>query len=74
MTVLIALAKLCVSDRLLIYTDISWNIYENLLNYLGNLPDFKVIYNQGTLQIISPSSRHEIYKKMLGILVGNYCL
>ncbi|NER08870.1 MAG: Uma2 family endonuclease, partial [Okeania sp. SIO3C4] len=62
------------SERLLISTDISWNIYENLLNYLGNSPYFKVIYHQGTLQVISPSSRHEIYKKMLGMLVENYCL
>ncbi|GFZ95945.1 Uma2 family endonuclease [Okeania sp. KiyG1] len=62
------------SDRLLISTDISWNIYENLLDYLGNSPYFKVIYHRGTLQIMSPSSRHEIYKKMLGMLVENYCL
>ena len=52
------------SDRLLISTDISWNIYENLLDSLGNSPYFKVIYHRGTLQIMSPSSLHEIYKKM----------
>ena len=62
------------SNRLLISTDISWNIYENLLDYLGNYPYFKVIYDRGTLQVISPSSRHDIYKKILGMLVENYCL
>ncbi|MEB3342186.1 Uma2 family endonuclease [Okeania sp.] len=62
------------SDRLLIYGDISWNTYENLLDYLGNSPYFKVVYHQGILQIMSPSSRHEIYKKTLGMLVENYCL
>ncbi len=61
-------------QRLLISTDISWNIYENLLDYLGNSPDFKVIYDRGTLQVMSPSSCHDIYKKMLGMLVENYCL
>ncbi len=62
------------SEKLLISTDISWNIYEKLLNYLGDSPDFKVIYHQGTLQVMSPSSRHEIDKKMFGMLIENYCL
>jgi Uma2 family endonuclease len=62
------------SDKLLISTNISWNIYEDLLNYLGDSPYFKVIYQQGILQVMSPSSRHEIDKKMLGMLVENYCI
>ncbi|NEP05286.1 MAG: hypothetical protein F6K25_26890 [Okeania sp. SIO2G4] len=41
---------------------------------MGNSPYFKVIYHRGTLQVKSPSSRHEISKKMLGMLVENYCL
>lgn len=62
------------SDRLFISTDISWNIYEELLKFLGESPYFKVIYDRGILQVMSPSSRHEIDKKMLGMLVENYCL
>ena len=62
------------SNCLLISTDITWKSYENLLDYLGNSPYFKVIYDRGTLQIMSPSSRHETYKKTLGMLVENYCL
>jgi Uma2 family endonuclease len=61
-------------EQLLISTDISWNIYEDLLDSLGDSPYFKVIYHQGTLQVMSPSSRHEIDKKMLGMLIENYCL
>lgn len=61
-------------EQLLISSNISWQVYEELLIYLGDSPEFKVIYNQGTVKIMSPSSRHEIDKKMLGILVENYCL
>lgn len=62
------------SDQIFISSGVSWIIYENLLNYLGDYSNFRVIYNQGILQVMSPSSRHEIDKKMLGILVENYCL
>ncbi len=62
------------SDQLLISTGISWNVYEDLLSHLGDSPYFKVIYHQGILQVMSPSSRHEIDKKMFGMLVENYCL
>lgn len=61
-------------DQLLITTDISWDLYEDLLNYLGDSPYFKVTYNQGILQVMSPSSCHEIDKKMFGMLIENYCL
>ncbi|MEA5509692.1 Uma2 family endonuclease [Crocosphaera sp. UHCC 0190] len=62
------------SDQLLILSGIPWEIYADLLQYLGDSPLFRVIYDQGILQIMSPSSRHEIDKENIGILLETYLL
>ncbi len=39
--------------------DVSWDEYEELLAQMGNKPGYRVNYDRGRLEIMSPSSEHE---------------
>ncbi|GBF81102.1 hypothetical protein [Aphanothece sacrum] len=60
------------SEELLIISGVSWSIYEQWLNIMGDKSQFRVTYLEGMLQIMSPSRRHESYKKLLGMLLEAY--
>lgn len=49
----------------LILNEISWEEYEELLADLSDSSGVRVSYNNGRLEIMSPSSMHEMYKEML---------
>src|SRR5213593_449658 len=52
----------------LIVPGVSWEQYEDLLNDLADHPAVRVSYDEGTLQIISPLSEHELYKEFISDL------
>lgn len=51
---------------------VSWKIYENLLNSLQDSPEFRIKYLEETLEIRSPSRRHESDKKRIALLIETY--
>ena len=48
----------------LIFADVSWDEYEQLLADLGDCYGFRIFYDNGRLEIMSPSSFHEMYKDL----------
>jgi Uma2 family endonuclease len=54
-------------ERLLLH-DISWERYEELLEELSE-HRWRIAYDEGRLEIMSPSSRNESIKKLIGRLV-----
>jgi Uma2 family endonuclease len=48
----------------LIFGDVSWDEYEQLLADLGDSNRVRVYYDAGRLEIMSPSSFHEMYKEL----------
>lgn len=55
-----------------ITTGVSWEQYKALLEKLGDSLRYRVTYLEGTLEIISPSRRHEINKKNISRLLEAY--
>src|SRR4030095_6865052 len=53
-------------------TGVSWNQYEDLLTKLGDRPRYRVTYLEGVLEIMSPSRRHEVWKKNISRLLEAY--
>ena len=47
------------ADSVLIQHDVSWNDYEELLDAVGEASSLRICYDEGTLQVMSPSSKHE---------------
>jgi Uma2 family endonuclease len=57
----------------LIMPQVSWDDYERLLEGLAERPHFKVSYDCGMLEIMSPGHRHEAHDQLIGDLVLIAC-
>ncbi|MBW4613371.1 MAG: Uma2 family endonuclease [Desmonostoc vinosum HA7617-LM4] len=55
-------------SRLVLY-DISWEMYEKLLEVFAEHPTPRITYYQGTLELMTPLPEHERYSWTLGRLV-----
>jgi Uma2 family endonuclease len=56
-----------------IFTGISWEQYEALLEDIGDdFPGLHVAYLEGTLELMSPSRKHESNKSAIGSLLEAY--
>ena len=53
----------------LLLKNVSWQMYENILEELGDKRASKVNYSQGLLEIMTPLSEHEFDKEIIGDLV-----
>ncbi|MBF2006223.1 MAG: Uma2 family endonuclease [Chlorogloeopsis fritschii C42_A2020_084] len=62
------------SDQILLMNGISWDIYETLLKSCQNISHYRFKYLEGTLEIMSPSRRHEVDKKIIALLLETYFL
>ncbi len=62
------------SDQILLMNGISWDIYETLLQGFNNNSHYRWKYLEGTLEIMSPSRRHEFNKKIIALLLEAYFL
>jgi Uma2 family endonuclease len=58
----------------LILRDISWEEYEELLDALGEAKGLRISYDQGTLQIMTLSTRHEKYARLIDNLVSLFSI
>ena len=50
---------------LLTLGNVEWDEYERLVEYLNERPGFRVTYDQGRLEIMSPSAEHEEFKEVI---------
>ena len=55
-----------------IVSEVSWEQYEALCSQLGDSLRYRVAYLEGTLEIMSPSRRHEFAKTNIGRLLEAY--
>ncbi|MEH2325253.1 MAG: Uma2 family endonuclease [Nostoc sp.] len=62
------------SDQILLMNGISWDIYETLLQGVPNNSHYRLKYLEGTLEIMSPSRRHQFNKKIIALLLEAYFL
>jgi Uma2 family endonuclease len=49
--------------------NVSWETYEKLLADLADQSSTRLTYDQGTLEIMTPSNEHEIYNRTIALLV-----
>jgi len=53
----------------LLLKDINWQMFETLLNDLGDTRATRLSYSKGMLEIMAPMAVHEVGKKIIGNLV-----
>jgi Uma2 family endonuclease len=59
------------AERRVVLDGVSWSLYQNMLAEVGN-GHVRLTFDQGRLEIMSPSYRHEIPKKVLARLIEAY--
>jgi Uma2 family endonuclease len=57
------------AEQRVILHDVGWATYEELLADLANQSAVRLAYCQGTLEIMSPSTEHEIYNRIIALLI-----
>ncbi|MCL1464097.1 Uma2 family endonuclease [Argonema galeatum] len=70
MTQTIALSTAEITVSHLVLNDISWEMYEKLLDVFAEHPKLRMTYYKGTLELMTPLSDHERYSWTLGRLVA----
>ncbi|NEP80928.1 MAG: Uma2 family endonuclease [Okeania sp. SIO3B3] len=60
------------ADKIFVMGDISWQIYEQLLDNLQDNSCWRVNFLEGCLEIMYPSRRHEFIKSNIGRLLEVY--
>lgn len=63
-----------VEDGVVCLSGLSWDDYERLLEMRGDHSAPRIAYNEGYVEIMSPSQTHEAIKSMIGCLVETWCL
>lgn len=56
-------------DSVLIQHRVGWHDYEELLDAIGEASSLRICYDEGTLQVMTPSSKHEHVAKLIERLV-----
>jgi Uma2 family endonuclease len=57
-----------------IFDDVPWSEYEQLLDDLGERYPVRVTYDRGRLEIMSPSSKHEKFPDLILLIASNLAL
>ena len=57
------------ADSVLVQHGISWNDYEELLDAVGEASSLRICYDEGTLQVMTLSQRHEKYSTLIERMV-----
>ena len=60
-------------DEIHIYSNVSWEEYENILRELGDSSWCRVSYLDGLIKIMLPGINHERIKELTGMLIVSYC-
>ncbi len=56
------------AEAILLYGGVTWEEYEAVLQDLESRPGLRVSYDEGRLEIVSPSDRHEYLKEVITLL------
>jgi Uma2 family endonuclease len=63
-------ATVATTDSHLVLNDISWEMYEQLLEVFAEHPNLRMTYYKGTLELMTPLPEHERYSWTIGRLVA----
>lgn len=59
-------------EQRIVMRGISWQTYEKLLQERGERAVPRMCYSQGSLEMMSPSREHELYRRLLGRMIDEW--
>jgi len=67
------IGKLPPNSNLKLYEQ-TWADYEDLLDAVGEASGWRISYDTGVLEIMTLSTEHENYGRLLQMMIGNLCI
>jgi Uma2 family endonuclease len=61
-------------DRSTIYPDINWQQFKLIQTGFGQSQGIRLFYAHNTLEILMPGRNHEVFSRLIGFLIGLFCL
>ncbi|MEM7062540.1 MAG: Uma2 family endonuclease [Cyanobacteria bacterium P01_B01_bin.77] len=62
------------TDQQIIYTGISWSQFQLIRSGFADSPGIRLAYYDNTIEILMPGREHEMFSRLIGFLIGLFCL
>ncbi len=63
-----------IADRRIVCSNITWAQFKLIQAGLRESPGVRLAYSNSTLEILMPGREHELFSRMIGFLIGLFCL
>jgi len=61
-------------EQRLVYGDITWQRFKLIQAGFAESPGIKLFYYNGEIEIFMPGREHELFSRLIGFLIGLFCL
>jgi len=62
------------TDQRIVYSGISWQQFKLIQAGFAESPGIRLAYFDHTIEILMPGREHEVFSRLIGFLIGLYCL
>ncbi|MGD1857846.1 MAG: Uma2 family endonuclease [Leptolyngbyaceae cyanobacterium] len=62
------------ADQQLVYAGIDWSQFELIRTGFADSPGVRLAYYDNTIEILMPGREHEMFSRLIGFLIGLFCL
>ncbi|MBP0028654.1 Uma2 family endonuclease [Roseofilum sp. Guam] len=62
------------SDQRIVHPGITWEQFKLLQSGFGDRRNLRLFYTQNTVEILTPGREHEFFSRLIGFLIGLFCL
>ncbi|MFG6103081.1 Uma2 family endonuclease [Leptothoe sp. EHU-05/26/07-4] len=63
-----------VNDQQIVYSGISWSKFQLIRSGFADSPGIRLAYYDKTIEILMPGREHEMFSRLIGFLIGLFCL
>lgn len=61
-------------DRCIVYSSITWQQFKLIQAGFAQSPGLRLAYYDNTIEILMPGREHEVFSRLIGFLIGLFCL
>ena len=62
------------ADQQIVYSGISWAQFQLIRSGFADSPGIRLAYFDNTIEILMPGREHEMFSRLIGFLIGLFCL
>jgi Uma2 family endonuclease len=62
------------TDQRIVYSGLDWRQFKLIQAGFAESPGIRLAYYNGTIEILMPGREHEVFSRLIGFLIGLFCL